>query len=493
MHVSISHFTHVDKRRAEDTQILRNATNTMSVFLNPANMSFFHVLPSNVASDSFPQNNASSFSTPISNPYTLTGKWEVALMNITYSGCVNTFHNDGLTVEKKFNLQEHLQKVGTPIRVRLTTSTSIVDITKDINEKLNNIVKVTLDKETKYAKWKIVNPNMCIIISPNIHERFELTNDVLTSWDQEPSNYYPFTNTAQVGTDNYITIVPLNYKKKTVYIKSANETMSMESFITRFNEQLENILRITLINDDRQFLLNKLNDDKFVTLCSPKLHKMLAFRQAGMFVKDDARYLAHDFSQHFKSEFYVDILYLDTIEEIGTRLHVPITLPTRTFKRTADAIPYLNEQVKGHAVSFSTNKYNYLQMNITDEETSITFSNTLRDIFAFDQNRYSGKGTFKASDTFSLTRRIHYLYIYSNISDYVRIGNTKAPLLAAFPINVDICRDLLIEKTFKTPLYVPVIKEHISQIDIFIYDGAGELVPFSSDAVTSLRLHFRQV
>ena len=54
-------------------------------------------------------------------------------------------------------------------------------------------------------------------------------------------------------------------------------------------------------------------------------------------------------------------------------------------------------------------------------------------------------------------------------------------------------RCLLQETTFKSPMYVPVIQNRISQINIAIYDGDGELVPFVSGAVTSLRLHFRRL
>ena len=126
-------------------------------------------------------------------------------------------------------------------------------------------------------------------------------------------------------------------------------------------------------------------------------------------------------------------------------------------------------------------------------QTSVSFDNTLQDILAFDQSTYSGKGKWQASDVFSLTRRIHYLYVYSNVSDFIRIGDTQAPLLAVFPFNNKMCINRLEEKTFHDPMYVSVMQNPIHQIDIQIYDGAGQLVPFSANAVTSLRLHFRQV
>ena len=132
-------------------------------------------------------------------------------------------------------------------------------------------------------------------------------------------------------------------------------------------------------------------------------------------------------------------------------------------------------------------------MKRKEDTTSITFSDTLRDIFAFDQNTYGGRGTFSASAVFSLSRRINYLYVYCDVNDYVRIGDTEAPLLAVIPFNPIKCISLLQEKVFKLPMYVPVIKNPISQIDIAIYDGAGQLVLFATDSVTSIRIHFLRV
>ena len=59
------------------------------------------------------------------------------------------------------------------------------------------------------------------------------------------------------------------------------------------------------------------------------------------------------------------------------------------------------------------------------------------------------------------------------------------------PIGPKSCRSLT-EKVFKNPMYIPVRCDHISQIDIGIFDDAGKRIPFIMDTMTSLRLHFRQ-
>ena len=240
-------------------------------------MDFYHVLPSNTSSNYFPNNNASQYSTPLNNPYVLSGNWEVGLMNLTYSTCVNTFNNDRIVVEEE---------------------------------------------------------------------------------------------------------------KRTTKI---------------------------------------------------------------------------------------------------------ITLPPVSFEKESEAIRFINEKVNDKRITFSCNATKHVTLNITDQTLKITFDDTLRDIFAFDQNTYSGALTCEASDLFSLNRRIQYLYIYSNITDFVRVGNTEATLLGIVPFLKEKGCSLFKERIFKSPMYIRVIRDHISQIDIAIYDGAGQLVPFVNNSVTSLRLHFRQI
>jgi hypothetical protein len=123
---------------------------------------------------------------------------------------------------------------------------------------------------------------------------------------------------------------------------------------------------------------------------------------------------------------------------------------------------------------------------------TITFDDDLRDILGFLNKTISGKNTHRADKKFSLFRCIQFLYIYSNISENVRIGDTEAPLLGIIPFSKTDNRSILVENIFKVPMYIKVSRDRISQIDIAIYDGAGKLVPFTYDAITTVQLHFRQ-
>ena len=168
-----------------------------------------------------------------------------------------------------------------------------------------------------------------------------------------------------------------------------------------------------------------------------------------------------------------------------------ITLEPHNFQKTSDAVFYINKCIDNKAVTFSLDERNYTILKITNKNMTVKFNNTLRDIFGFRKNIYSGVGEFKSDGAFSLTRCIDYLYIYSNISEYVRVGDIKAPLLGIVSFQSGKDCDKLKESIFDNPTYVSVIQNNISQIDFGIYDGAGDLIPFAKDATTVLRLHFR--
>ena len=458
-------------------------------------MSFFHVLPSNAAPDTFPKNHASNYSTPIDNNYYLNGKWEVALMNMTYSGCINTFNNDQMIIQKPFNLQEALQYSNKPLRFIPSSTKTREDIVNEINTTFKGIVRADLTKDGKVCRWVFEKTIVHIVFSESMKKRFGLFDDVLAPWDTHLRNYFDFEEDKnEETTENYIILVPLSHEHKKITIKPPNTMMSVQDFIKVFNEKTANVLSINMQQHrETRVEMHKLKNDNILAVLSKHLKYMVRFYQSGLYGKGDMRYLSVRWDNAFKPSWEVYLYHLNDIQNIGKKMLGPITLNPCSFKQEKDVVNYLNDVVKDNNITFTLIDNNTLRMKMDSDTATITFSDSLRDILAFDQNTYSGKGIFFASDTLSLSRRIQYLYVYCNVNDYVRIGNTETPLLAVIPFNPKKCINLLQEKTFNLPMYVPVIQNPISQIDIAIYDGAGQLIPFVSDAVTSIRLHFRKV
>lgn len=491
-------------------------------------MSFYHILPSNTSPTYFPKNNASQYSTPVENPYDLSGSWELALMNMTYANCVKTFNNDVMVVDETCTVDKFLSKATKPVKVMLSIPPPgeprdvINQIAQEINMKFKGLLSLAVTKDKKYITWKFEQENAYIILSQTLQRNiFNLWSDVLTWYDLGKSNYFPAgvgvpadvqvtwhdlgkANYHPVGHDVYgyvypkhpedmfIIWLPKSCKKETIVVKAANEAANAKTVLQEYNSKVPQTIS-SLILEDKKFKTNKLHNDKYVVIYSKEFVKALHLRHSGQFHKDIQKYLPHDLSDAFKFQWSVMIYSLDEIIPYSPKLSREVVLPPITFKKQSDAIPFINKHINDPRIVFSCNKRNYVQLKITDRSLMLTFSNTLRDIFAFDKNTYGGVGTFSASDIFSLSRRIQYLYVYSNIGEFVRIGDTEAPLLAVVPFNTNEACQLLSEKVFKMPMYVRLMANLISQIDIGIYDGAGQPVPFIDDAVTTLRFHFRQM
>ena len=161
-------------------------------------------------------------------------------------------------------------------------------------------------------------------------------------------------------------------------------------------------------------------------------------------------------------------------------------------KSYSKRLRFRNNRLPYKRIKFTCDQKIRLHLELAEKAVEVNLSDNLRDMFVFDQNTFIGKGTFSGSDVFSLSRRIHYLYIYSSVSTFVHIGDTEAPLLAVIPFQKPSLATDWKRRTLST-VYVVVITDHISQIGIGICDGAGQLILFTRDAVTTLVLHFRQV
>ena len=427
---------------------------------------------------------------------------------MTYSTCVNTFNNDQITVIEKMNFAELYKRSDKPMKLT-------VKIPKDIdtnylmckalllilNKEMEGVLNVSEVKqeESGHFQWKILIPGGIIIMSSSFKELFKLWNDVITSWDLNPNNYFPVSKDTKFDPkdydDFYIMTLPLNYQRLEYVIKVKNETLTPDEAITRFNNKIpSNIAKLSI--KDKHFNIHKQHNDGKCVVVAQHFLEYLCFRHGGIFYKGDLRYIAFNDDGELKNEWkvyvYADIY--DNLTPNTKELIRTIVLKPVQFSLHKDVVTFLNQSVNDSRIIFSSDLTNILTLKIASDKQTIIFDDNLQDILAFSKSIYKGIGTFVADAMFSLTRCIQYLYVYSNVGEYIHVGDTKAPLIAIIPFNVanESC-SLLTEKVFNTPMYVHVSNDRISQIDIGIYDGAGQLVPFIDQSVTTLRLHFRQL
>lgn len=469
-------------------------------------MDFYHILPSHSSSSTYPNNDASSFTIPIQPPYILDENWEVALMNLTHSNCINTFDNESISIYEKFEDYTVLRKYASPIEVTLSRPKSkkqyeiIAEIVKELREKSDGMLdfQLIIDKERKMCNlsWNVKTSDYYFIFNRNLMKILQLPSDTFTAWDMFYINHM-FDKTID---DNVIDgglsfiCVPFSYNRKKIVIKEGNEELKIADLIERFNKALniggKQFATLELLSD-KSVKFSKLQDDNTAVLLSREFHEAMRHRHSGLFTTSSQSFLPHDLSYSFKRKYYVYLYKLLYVRPFNFQLSDTVTLKRQQFLREETAIDYINDCLNNDRVTFKLKADNTVQMLIAHRHIGVTFDNDLRDILGFDNNTYEGKGVYESSSPLSLTRHIQYFYFYSDICDMVRIGDTKAPLLAAIPFNAKECR-LLTEKRFNLPMYVPVKKTYISQITVAIYDDAGKLVPFHHDSITSLRLHFRK-
>ena len=116
------------------------------------------------------------------------------------------------------------------------------------------------------------------------------------------------------------------------------------------------------------------------------------------------------------------------------------------MKSSLEVVNYLNNMVNDSRIDFRYMN-DILSLAVGGENIVLQLDDTLRDILGFNQNKFESGKDVRAKDKISLTRRINYFAIYSNITANVRVGNVEAPLLAmvhsilkivAFYLNADL-------------------------------------------------------
>ena len=456
-------------------------------------MSFYHILTSNVASETFPNNCASQFSTPIHNPYDFNGKWEVALTKMTHSNCVYTFSGERLVIEDALMSQGVIDRLNTHIKIKLSFSKSRLPYDEFVTQLEENVLKHVLLKHVlkiergKQVMWKVLHPDLFIVLSKDLQAAARVWSPVITAEDRWPGN-------VSHSKDISIKDASIIIGKKTVnaehyILKEENTEMTLSDLVRTFNNKLPTKVTRIAPASYFEYQFSKLeSDDDIVLLFNKGLNELLNFNHAGYLVRDIISFSTMLRPSSYTLPWIVTLIRLKP--EPFTLSRVIHRLDQKQFTTTDEACGYLNSLDK--RVTFSCSSQNIISMDIRSKFVTVKFDDDLRDILAFDKKEYRGSASYTASDTLSLTRRIHYLYVYSNINQLIRIGDTQAPLLAILPFDKSKCVPH-IERTFKYPMYISLMRNHIAQIDIEIRDDAGQLVPFTKDALSTLRLHFRQV
>ena len=424
-------------------------------------------------------------------------------MSLTHPNCMHTFYHDTIVITEPSSATAYLLEAKHPVRVMLPLpkKEDFLTVVRQVVKQINVIFKDLLflepsdDTDERFSwTFKHADKAACVILSPTLkRDIFCRWSDVVTPYDTQSANYHAIASCHEFPTDPndfYIIWVPYSYPCQTVRLKAENEEITVDTLVERFNARVPSHIAILERSGGHLIVHKQANHSNTVLLYSKALLRVLNFRHGGVYAKEEQRYFAYTFSDGFKPEWFVQLITVPLPPPYWPRVSRNIVLPPATFSFEKDAIAFVQSHIRDDRVHLSCDRQLRLSLTLTDEHLSFSFDNTLRDMFAFDRNVYEGKGTFTASDVVSLSRRIQYLFVYSNIITHIPVGDTEAPLLAVVPFNKKSCKPYH-EHLFKYPMYVPLVHNRFAHIEIEIRDDAGELAPFPMDSVTSLQLHFR--
>lgn len=463
-------------------------------------MDFYHVLQSNTSPATFPQNNASKFSTPVDNPIMLDGNWEMALMSVTHSNCISTFNNETATLVETVGDFRYIEK---PIKVPLPMPPSaerdqmVKHVASSVNTIFGEDVKVSfpVPNDTRFVSWKVVTKRFFLVMSEELAKVFKRASDVITSEDVHDMNIVPLHSKIKLDENKslFLIAVPFAMEHQKIVLKEAQEKLDYRSIKMRHRQRIP-LAPLMYTADFPRLSVYKFVENNTVIIYSPSFSSTAAYPQRGKFSKGWlSATKPFDEEIAMDEEWSCSLYRLKDISLFGSTVTHTIAMKPKLMAGPAEVVTYLEKTFRGKPIIVEhIPKTNHLKLQINSERLTLHFDDNLRDILGFDNNVFKAGTVHKSSGPISVSRRIRYFYIYSNVSDMVRIGNTEAPLLGILAFQPESCR-MVTEKIFHTPMYVPVRQNRISQIDIAIYDDAGCLIPFTQDSLTSLRVHFRKV
>jgi len=165
----------------------------------------------------------------------------------------------------------------------------------------------------------------------------------------------------------------------------------------------------------------------------------------------------------------------------------------KVSKSIEDIITAINEQAKGYKFVVHDNKVSYIiekgsffytDIEINKHCAAILGLTETEQTFDSDGNSvYTGQ--FAPSFNYGKTR----MFIYSDIAEHQFVGDQMAPLLRI--ATYDGRNDKITTIGFTHLHYIPVSKNYIEFIHMYIRSETGETLPFETGTF-SATLHFRQ-
>ena len=125
--------------------------------------------------------------------------------------------------------------------------------------------------------------------------------------------------------------------------------------------------------------------------------------------------------------------------------------------------------------------------------TKVQFSPALASLLGFSSTPFQTAGNkivnVYGNSIADMESSVHALYVYTDVVEAIRVGDTQAPLLRVVDASGAIGEH--IHRNYNPPRYLPICKSNFDSIEIDIRTDEGKPVPFESGRL-SVTLHFRR-
>ena len=130
--------------------------------------------------------------------------------------------------------------------------------------------------------------------------------------------------------------------------------------------------------------------------------------------------------------------------------------------------------------------------NNSNKECEFFFHPKILDILGTDSIKFT-KNKFKAMDAVNVNRGVpQQLFVHTDIINYQMVNNGFDNLLRVVPTNINAYKyGCAQEHSFQQIQYLPVARDVIDSVAVYIKDSVGEDVSFEYGTLTVV-LHFRQ-
>lgn len=124
----------------------------------------------------------------------------------------------------------------------------------------------------------------------------------------------------------------------------------------------------------------------------------------------------------------------------------------------------------------------------------IAFTGGIHEVLGFKKSVYTNEeiGTGITGDlTVDLERGVTSIFVYCDLVQPIRVGNTTSPLLRPIAFNAHKYGEM-VHTHFFNPMYIPINKSFIDTIEVRLCDASGEVIAFV-EGLTTLILHFKRL